>query len=561
MIKPTNLATDSFKCFAAWLSALFLVVLGAKLWVVQLYGSPLPLWDQWYEAESFFQPWVEGHLTWQAFFAPDNGHRIFFTRLLDLIVIRLNGRWEPLLQMTVNAFIHTAYVCGLAFCLWDFLGRKNGWFVCFLLAPFFALPYAGENAIWAITLEYFLDIFSLVTLVALGFAKPGGRWWWLGVAAAFTGLFTMASGLLAPVTVGGLMVLRAIKHRRIERRNLITLGLCLAVVGLSMALGVSAEGDRPLRAHTLAEFTSALVRNLTWLFFDAPGMACLIFLPLVLLIALYFRQNFQESQAAELLLGLGLWSVLQSAALAYGRANYGDIFPISRYLDILNVFVIASLFASVLLAQFWLRGAFSIKFTLFLPLVFSAVIFFGLCRISQIVVNELLIPTRRMNLVAEERVETFMATGDQRELLEQPTVRPDPEVVLGVLRDAKLQTILPAACLPPADAHVTGRFTAVSQWLLQNSTGMLYCGLGLFVGLIGYTLIRSPLGLAWENLPAFIAWLTILAALGFVWSKAPVKRETIERDLDYQLAANFKSMDYLKRAAIYEHKAGMMKNQ
>src|ERR1035438_1242497 len=441
MIKPTNLATDSFKCFAAWLSALFLVVLGAKLWVVQLYGSPLPLWDQWYEAESFFQPWVEGHLTWQAFFAPDNGHRIFFTRLLDLIVIRLNGRWEPLLQMTVNAFIHTAYVCGLASCLWDFLGRKNGWFVCFLLAPFFALPYAGENAIWAITLEYFLDIFSLVTLVALGFAKPGGRWWWLGVAAAFTGLFTMASGLLAPVTVGGLMVLRAIKHRRIERRNLITLGLCLAVVGLSMALGVSAEGDRPLRAHTLAEFTSALVRNLTWLFFDAPGMACLIFLPLVLLIALYFRQNFQESQAAELLLGLGLWSVLQSAALAYGRANYGDIFPISRYLDILNVFVIASLFASVLLAQFWLRGAFSIKFTLFLPLVFSAVIFFGLCRISQIVVNELLIPTRRMNLVAEERVETFMATGDQRELLEQPTVRPDPEVVLGVLGDAKLQTI------------------------------------------------------------------------------------------------------------------------
>ena len=159
MTTSTNPARESFKCFSLWLAALFLVVLGAKLWLVQLYGSPLPLWDQWYEAELFFRPWVEGHLTWQAFFAPDNGHRIFFTRLLDLIVIRLNGRWEPLLQMTVNAFMHTTYVCGLAFCLWDFLGRKNGWFVCFLLAPFFALPYAGENAIWAITLEYFLDIF------------------------------------------------------------------------------------------------------------------------------------------------------------------------------------------------------------------------------------------------------------------------------------------------------------------------------------------------------------------------------------------------------------------
>jgi hypothetical protein len=335
----------------------------------------------------------------------------------------------------------------------------------------------------------------------------------------------------------------------------------LAVVGLGMALGVSAEGDRPLRAHTLAEFSSALARNLTWLFFDAPGMAGLIFLPLVLLLVFYFRQNFQEPRAAELLLELGLWSVLQSAALAYGRANYGDIFPISRYLDILNVFVIASLFALALLAQFWLRGAFSIKFTLFLPLVFSAVIFLGLCRISQIVVENLLLPTRMMNLVAEERVETFMATGDRRELLEQPTVRPDPAVVLEVLRNPQLQTILPAVCLPPAEAHVTGRFAAVSQWLLRSSTGLLCCGLGLFAGLIGYVLIRSPLGLAWENLPAFIALLAILAALGFVWSKAPVKRGTIERDMDSKLAAYFKSVDNLKRAAIYEHKAEALKNQ
>jgi hypothetical protein len=335
----------------------------------------------------------------------------------------------------------------------------------------------------------------------------------------------------------------------------------LAVVGLSLAQGVSAEGDRPLRAHNLAEFSSALVRNLTWPFFDAPGMAGFIFLPLILLLALYFRRNFQESRAAELLLGLGLWSVLQSAALAYGRGNYGDIFPVSRYLDILNVFVIASLFASVLLAQFWLRGAFSKKFALLPPLVFSAVIIFGLCRISQIVVDDLLISTRMMNLVAEERVETFMASGNERDLLEPPTIRPSPEVALKTLRNPKFQAILPAVCLPPADAHVTGRFAAVSQWLLRHSTGILYCGLGLFAGLIGCALIRSPLGLAWENLPAGVAFLAMLSALCFVWSKAPVKRETIERDLDYKLAAYFKSVDNLKRAAIFEHKAGLLKNQ
>jgi hypothetical protein len=561
MTTSTNPAHDSFKHFSVWLAALFLVVLGAKLWLVQLYGSPLLLWDQWYEAGSFFRSWVEGHLTWQVFFAPDNEHRIICTHLFDLIVIRLNGRWEPLVQMTVNAFIHTTYVCGLAFCLWDFLGRKNGWFVCFLLAPFFALPYAGENAIWAINLEYFLDVFSLATLVGLGFARPGSRWWWLGLAVAIMGLFTMASGLLAPMAVGGLMVLRIIKKRRTERGNLITLGVCLMVVGLGAALNDTSGGDRSLRAHSLMEFVSAMARNLTWPFFDMPGMACLFLLPLVVLVALYFRPSFQEPRAAELLLTFGLWSVLQSAALAYGRANYGDVVPVSRYLDILNIFIIANLFASVLLAQLWLRGAISIKFSLLPPLVFFAVIFLGLCRISQIVVDNLLLPTRMMNLVAEERVETFMVTGDERDLLEPPTVRPDPEVVLGVLRNAKLQTILPAICRPPADAPVTGRFAAVSQWLLRNSTGMLYCGLGLFVGLVGYALIRSPLGLAWENLPAFIALLAFLAALGFAWSKAPVKRETIERDLDYKLAAYFKSVNNLKRAAVFEHKAEALKQQ
>jgi len=70
---------------AAWLSALLLVVLGAKLWVIQVYGTAVPYWDQWDEAKRFFKPWLEGHLTWGAWFAPHNEHRIFFTRALDLL--------------------------------------------------------------------------------------------------------------------------------------------------------------------------------------------------------------------------------------------------------------------------------------------------------------------------------------------------------------------------------------------------------------------------------------------------------------------------------------------
>ena len=562
MTRPTNPTSDSFKHFSAWLAALFLVVLGAKLWVVQLYGSPLPLWDQWHEAERFFRPWVEGHLTWKDFFAAHNEHRILLTRLLDLSVIWLNGRWEPLLQMTINAFIHAAFVCGLAFCLWDFLGRKNGWFICFLVAPFFALPYAGENTIWAFNSQlYLLDIASLATLVGLGFGRPGGWSWWLGLAAAIMGLFTMASGLLAPMAVGGLTVLRTIKHRRMNQGDLITLGSCLAVIGLGMALSVTMEDDRLLRAQTFTQFTSALARNLTWPFFDTPEMVCLISLPLAWLVALYFRPNFQEPRAAEFLLTFGLWGVLQSAGLAYGRANYGEVIPASRYMDVLNVFVIASLFTTVLLSQLWIRGQFSKWAVMLLPLVFAGVIFFGLCRISQIVVDNLLIPTRMMNLAVEERIATFMTSGDERDLLEPPTVRPDPRVTLEVLRNVKLQAILPAVCLPPAFPPVTGRFAAVSQWLLRNSLTIAACGLVLFAGLCGYGLARGALGLTRANPAGIAVLLAGLAALGFVWSKRSLQRETVEYELQRELAAYFKSVDNFKRAAIHEHKADVLKHQ
>jgi hypothetical protein len=557
-----NAANDSTKGFTAWLAALFLAVLGAKLWIVQLYASPLPWWDDWYETASLFKNWLAGLLTWKDFFAPYCEHRILFTRLLDLGLLILNRRWDPLLQMVASAVIHTAYVCGLAFCLWDFLGRKNGWLVCLLLLPFFALPYAAENAIWAFNSQaYFLAFFFLPAIAGLGFGKMLGGWWWFGLVAAVLGLFTMASGLLAPATVAGLTILRTIRARRIEKQNVITLGASLAVVTLGTLLYVQYAGDAALRAHNFSEFAAAFTRNVTWPFINAPGMALFIALPLLALFVLYFRAGFAPARAAEFLLALGLWSVLQSVALAYGRGNFGEAVPASRYMDKLNVLVIASVFATVLLGKHWWRGEASKKFTLLFTLIFSVVIFFGLGRISKIVVNSLLVPTRTMTLIAEERVETFMATGDERELMEQPTVRPDPKVTLGVLRDAQLQTILPASCQPPATAHVTGRFSSTVRWLLRHATWFLYAGLILFIGLLGLALARDPAGLAWKNVPAFIAGLALLAALGFVWTKEPIRRETIERELQCQLIDYFKANNNPIRAAIHERKAEALTDQ
>jgi len=554
--KPVNQTTDSFKTFAVWLAALFLTALGAQLWIAWLYGSPLLMWDQWYEAP-FIKAWVTGQWTLSDFIAAHNEHRIFATRVLEASLVSLNGRWEPMVEMTANAFLHAGLACLLAFCLWDFLGRKNGWLVCFLVTPFFSLPFAGENAIWGINSLYdFLDIFALLTLVGLGFGKFGSVLWWLGCLAAIVGLFTVASGLLAPLAAGGLIVLRMLKGRRFDKAGMISVAVCLLIVVLGAVLNVTKQEDHSFQAHSFVEFTNALARDLSWPFYHAPEMPVFIVLPLVFLLVRYLRPNFQAPRAAEFLLVLALWSVLQSVAIAYGRANYGGDFPASRYTDMFQMFVIAAVFAAMLLAQLSERYPIRSGICAF---AYVAIIFYNVCVISQITVSGLLAPTRMWNLVAEERVQRFEATGNEADLLERPTVRPDPSLALSVLSDPALQTVLPAICLPPSPVPKTGRLSALSQWLQEHAPVILSTGLVLFIVLCGYGLARGAPGLPQKSPVRVLALLAGLAALGFVWSKHTVTRQSVEYDLQQQIVANFQRAGNLKRAAIHEQKAEALK--
>jgi hypothetical protein len=109
--------------------------------------------------------------------------------------------------------------------------------------------------------------------------------------------------------------------------------------------------------------------------------------------------------------------VSKSIVIAYGRANYGETILASRSMD--GFYILSS-------PPFSQRrglencGADVSHFGTeccrrsFLPASF----FFGLCRIAQIVVEDLLVPTRMMNLVAEERVQTFMKAGNEQDLFE-----------------------------------------------------------------------------------------------------------------------------------------------
>jgi len=537
---------------AAWLCALFLIILGAKLWVIQLYGSGLPVLDQWTEADRFFRPWREGRLTWHDWFAPHNEHRIFFTRLLDFLTIRLNGQWDPLLQLTLNAGLHAGYGCALAYCLWHFLGRKNIGLFCLLVAPFFALPFAAENTIRGFdSQEYFLAIGSLAALLGLGFASPGRRWWWLGLLAAILNLFTMASGLLAPLAVVGLMGLRALKEKRLSLANGFTLVASLAVFALGWIMSVKVPADQQFQAKSLADFTTTLARNLSWPFLDQPVMIVIGCLPLVVLLVLYFRPDFSECRAAEFLLGFGLWGLLQAAALAYGRANYYDAQG-SRYLDTLCVVAMASVFSTVLWSERFTPVRFPSWTTWGLPLAFAGLVFFGTWQLSRQTVDFFLMSTKVDSLIEEESIRAFAATNDARWLQDKLVPLPDPALTIAVLRDQKLSAIMPPLCRAP-DANTNGArgwLSIVAQALRGRAMSVLLAGLVLFICLSVVAMSSKRDGFPERRFAGGVCLLAGLLALVCVWPHRNLDSAPLDRELHRNLAFHFMARGDYKQAAL-----------
>jgi len=80
---------------------------------------------------------------------------------------------------------------------------------------------------------YFVNIFSVAAILGWGFGRPGGGIWCGGLAAAALSIFTMASGFLAAMAVIGLVVLRALKQRRMTRGQIVTIVGGAAVIALA----------------------------------------------------------------------------------------------------------------------------------------------------------------------------------------------------------------------------------------------------------------------------------------------------------------------------------------
>jgi hypothetical protein len=332
--------------------ALFLVVFGARLHLVDRFGSSVPFLDQWNgEASAVYLPYLNGTLGWADLFTAHNEHRPVLTRLEGLVLLVADGQWNPLLQMVVNATIIAVAATMLAYAIWTLAGRRHLAVIVIAVAICFAAPHGWENTLAGFQSQfYYLNLAAFTGLWAVPLARPGSPWWVLGVFALGLGLLSLATGFVAPLATALVVIVRDGLARNLGRETLVT-----AAVALTIAIGGLAlvpEAPAYLAAARSGTFAARVVlgaRSLAWPFTGAEWMVLVMWAPAMMLAVHVLRTRRVEPVTAYLS-GLSAWVIAHALGLAWARGGAMDV-PASRYMDILAVGAVVNAVACVLVRE------------------------------------------------------------------------------------------------------------------------------------------------------------------------------------------------------------------
>lgn len=453
--------------------ALFGTITGARLWMIAAYGTSLPINDQWSgEGAVLFKPWVEGTLRIGTLFSPHNEHRIVLSRLLSLGLLQLNGQWDSLLEMTVNALFCGLIGVAVASALWHLFNKRYRFFVLITVTLWLALPYAHENTLWGFQSSfYFLLFFSLLGIWGLGLYRAFAAHWSVGVIGAALACLSMGSGFFAATAVLGLVTLRLIKQRRYFRESIATILVASTIILISLHFRDPYPPHDFLKTVSVHAWLIFFGRCLAWPFCQSATVAILMYLPLGLLAFVYLWRNVDALEPklmrlSELLLGTGLWVILQCAAIAYSRGGDGHGAIASRYMDMLALGAVVNVCALVVVisqarwANRWRKWGRLAAALWAIALVIGA----GLMSY-----RELASQYGRQGYLraAEQHVRAYLATGDRALLAGNPAPVPYPNaaVLAGILDDPAIRGILPAAVRLPLPIN---KSTASNEAFVEN---------------------------------------------------------------------------------------------
>lgn len=336
----------------------FALVVSSRLFFLHVYGVDLPYSDQWdSEGWNWLKPYQDGGANWSVLFLPHNEHRIVFIRLLSLALFVLNDRqWDNLVSATVDVFFVGAVGSLAARAVLTHLSRDM-WPLALLLLAACCLPCGYENLL----IGFQAQIYFLIALTVLGVwlvaSKPLGLYTLITVGTiAAASLFTLASGLFTPLVFGLALALRLRAKQQPWHAFVPLAAILLAATIAGYLLLVTVPNHQSLHAQNPGEWFEALRAVGSWPLPASWIAFALVWLPFAVgtVILLVRRESDAPGIAA---VALGVWTALQIASIAYGRAHDMTTTVHSRYTDMLALTVLVNAFFCLRLLRYPLARA------------------------------------------------------------------------------------------------------------------------------------------------------------------------------------------------------------
>lgn len=419
------------------------IVFGAKLWLISTYGSQTPFWDQWdAEAEYLYKPFLDGSLKWTDLFRPHNEHYIFTTRVLALGLLILNGIWNPLLQMVVNAGLHIIALMVLIALLSKVIGRNCLPVLLLFAAILFSIPYAWENTLGGFQSQfYFVMLFSILSIWCATTSHPLSHEWWIGLMFGILAFFSLASGVFA-FAISGLLGLLAYAFRvQRTRAQLLASVILLALFVAGIVLTPKLQVHAGFRASSVAQFTESLIAALAWPSPPKFYFALLRNLPALLLVASIVRTWPPANDRKWFLVALSAWAIGQAFSIAYGRAS-GSLS--SRYTDLYAIAIFIN-FACMLTLIPQRKTASNLMLGL-LATIWTATVLMSFVLNPDIHTQADLTARTEYNRHQEINLRNYLATNDPAHLTDKPFLHipyPSADRLELILRSPAIRQIMP----------------------------------------------------------------------------------------------------------------------
>jgi len=320
-------------------SALACLGIAIPSWVafnyIYRFGVDVPFWDQW-QLIPYLEDWANGTLSVAKLFAQHNEHRIFFPRLVMIILAQLSN-WNTRVEMFAGWAV---VLIGVATLLWEHLktfGRSptNLWLFVPMAWLLFSLRQE-DNWLWGWQITIFIaGAATSVGLVLLDSSERQPVRFTLALACAIVSGYSFGGGMGA--WPGGTALIGwklFIVRKRQERRFLaIQLAIWVSAGALATALyaiGFTRPGAPPRLRFSddpaffirlvLGTFGAPLTSSPDLLGAEAVGLIIVLLLLGTLVLAARGRVELEKCSLAA---GLFVFALSTQAMVLFSRSGWG----------------------------------------------------------------------------------------------------------------------------------------------------------------------------------------------------------------------------------------------